>query len=964
MITNYFSLMGFRKKASLLSLAFLLTSTAFYAQCDPPTPIIRTSLTTDGVGFSWTPPATGATSYDYYVTNDLINYPPIGSESNSTQTGATSAMVTGLNPSITYKIYVRSRCGLSKSSWATAGTFTPLAPNSGCANAPYGLYPTTTFTPSCTGNAETINTNAFAGEYCNINVVANRRYTFSSSVASDYITLGNANLTAIVAHGAVPFVWDSGSYSGVIRYYLNTNSTCGTQEFERTRSVTCGVVPSDCEAPTTIYTNSITSTGAIIHWAFSSSSIYHPTNYYISTSSATPTINTTPSGGVTSGSYQSAITGLTPNTTYYYWMRSSCNPNLSEWVSGGSFTTQATVVSGCVTAIYGQNPSTTFTPACSGSPEVISTNMWAGEYSTINILPNKTYTFTSSVATDFFTVRDNITSVAYASGTSPLVWSSGGNTTELKVFIHTNSSCASQNVNRTFRITCQNAVAGCAAPASLTLGSITSTTANVSWVAANPAPSGGYQYYYSTTNTAPTASTTPSGSTTAVSLNLTALNPNTTYYFWVRSNCGTTQGNWVFGNNFTTVGANAGCTNALYGLYPTETFTPTCFGNDEVMVTDAFAGEYSNVNINANTQYTFKSSVTSDYITITNADATVTYTAGTTPLVWTSGSNSGVIRYYFHTNVACGSQNSNRTRYIACQAATACNTPSGFSASGISTSGATLNWTAASPTPSNGYQYYYSTSNTAPTASTQPTGNVTTNSVTLTGLNASTIYYYWVRSNCGTSQSNWASGGFFSTASIVFTGCTDAIWPQFPSTPYTPSCTGASETIVTNAYCGEFSVINILPNKQYTFSSSVATDFITISDENGTVVRISGTSPVVWLSGSNTGAIRYYFHTDSSCGNNAEERSKFISCTNALANANFDNSSLRLFPNPTKDWLHISNDTAIDSVILINTLGQTVQQQSIRSKEGKIDMSALSPGTYFARVISGETSKTLKVIKE
>lgn len=940
----------------LIWLGLFLTTTQMHAQCDQPININMVSLTPTTASFTWNPPTTGATGYDYIITT--------GSSPNS-PTGSTAlvSVTVPVTAGLQHRFYVRSKCGSNLTSgWHLGAIFTPMATGNGCASAPYGLHPTANFTPSCTGNPEVIVNDAFAGEYCNINIIANRRYTFGSSNSTDYATIGNVNLTGIITHGTVPLVWDSGSFSGVVRYYLNTNGSCGTQQVDRSRLITCGVVPSSCDAPINMYTYSITSTGAIIHWAFSST--YHPTNYYISTNNTTPTINTTPTGGVTSGSYESAVTNLQPNTTYYYWMRSNCSPNLSDWVLGGTFTTQATVVTGCTGALYGQEPSTTFTPACSGSPEIISTSMWAGQYSNINILPNKTYTFTSSVATDFFTVRDELTSVAYASGTSPLVWSSGANTTELKVFLNTNSTCGFQNVSRTFRITCQNAVAGCAAPASLTVSAITGSSANISWVAANPSPSNGYQYYYSTSNTTPTASTTPSGTTTAVSLNLTALNTNTTYYIWVRSNCGATQGNWVFGNNFTTLGANAGCTTALYGQYPPDAFTPTCFGNNEIIVSDAYAGEFANVNITANTQYTFTSSVTSDYITITNADASVTYTAGNTPLVWVSGANSGVIRYYFHVNSACTSQNSNRIRYIACQAAIACGAPTGLSASALTTSGATLSWTAANPVPSNGYQYYYSTSSVAPNASTQPTGNVTNTSVVLTGLNASTTYYFWVRSNCGTGQSNWIGGSSFTTTTPIATGCTEAIWPQFPDTTVTPSCTGTNEIIAANAYCGEYSVISISPNKQYTFTSGVNTDYITISDANGTVIRAGGISPVVWLSGSNTGTIRYYLHEDAACNSNATDRSKFIACTNALANETFENSNFKIFPNPTTHLLNIANDSTIDSVILYNMLGQLVKQQMIQAKTGTIDMSAFAAGTYFARVISGDTSKTLKVIKE
>ena len=65
----------------------------------------------------------------------------------------------------------------------------------------------------------------------------------------------------------------------------------------------------------------------------------------------------------------------------------------------------------------------------------------------------------------------------------------------------------------------------CSEPTLLTSSAITTTTATISWTAPGVAPTGGYQYYYATTNTAPTAATTPSGTVTAgiTTANLTTL---------------------------------------------------------------------------------------------------------------------------------------------------------------------------------------------------------------------------------------------------------------------------------------------------------------------------------------------------------------------------------------------------------------------------------------------------------
>ena len=95
----------------------------------------------------------------------------------------------------------------------------------------------------------------------------------------------------------------------------------------------------------------------------------------------------------------------------------------------------------------------------------------------------------------------------------------------------------------------------CTAPISLVSSTVTSTTATISWTAATPAPASGYQYFVSSSATAPNAGTTPSGSTAAgvTNANLSGLTANTTYYFWVRSNCGGSGTSaWAGSSNFFT----------------------------------------------------------------------------------------------------------------------------------------------------------------------------------------------------------------------------------------------------------------------------------------------------------------------------------------------------------------------------------------------------------------------------
>ncbi|WP_294209959.1 T9SS type A sorting domain-containing protein [uncultured Chryseobacterium sp.] len=119
----------------------------------------------------------------------------------------------------------------------------------------------------------------------------------------------------------------------------------------------------------------------------------------------------------------------------------------------------------------------------------------------------------------------------------------------------------------------------------------TMTGATINWTAPSSAPASGYQYYMSTSATAPTATTTPTGSTAAgvTSATVGSLTTGQTYYFWVRSNCGSTQSYWTM-TQFTpgqmTTTYTAGDINTLYATSSsiTPTSTTTCPGTLTVSV--------------------------------------------------------------------------------------------------------------------------------------------------------------------------------------------------------------------------------------------------------------------------------------------------------------------------------------------------------------------------------------------
>jgi hypothetical protein len=216
----------------------------------------------------------------------------------------------------------------------------------------------------------------------------------------------------------------------------------------------------------------------------------------------------------------------------------------------------------CLTTTAGQWPSTSYVPTtCDGyTPNVIVTDGFADEYSAVTVTLGQTYTFTSSKATDVVTISADAGATAAAFGIGSATWVA---TVSGDVWFYTNlndGSCGAEFINRTRSVIC-GVPPSCIPPTTLSISNLATTTITLSWVASVSAPTGGYDYYYSTDSTTPpTATTTPSGSTasTVTTVNLTGLTPGGTYYAWVRSNCGSSSySDWSAVYNFSTVCASS-----------------------------------------------------------------------------------------------------------------------------------------------------------------------------------------------------------------------------------------------------------------------------------------------------------------------------------------------------------------------------------------------------------------------
>ncbi|MFD2601611.1 T9SS type A sorting domain-containing protein [Flavobacterium suzhouense] len=83
-----------------------------------------------------------------------------------------------------------------------------------------------------------------------------------------------------------------------------------------------------------------------------------------------------------------------------------------------------------------------------------------------------------------------------------------------------------------------------------------------------------------------------------------------------------------------------------------------------------------------------------------------------------------------------------------------------------------------------------------------------------------------------------------------------------------------------------------------------------------------------------------------------------------LGNDDFIFNGLRYYPNPANNVLNIENAVEINSVSIVNALGQKVITKTVNGNAVQIDVTSLSKGIYFVTVNSGSASKTIKIITE
>ena len=492
----------------------------------------------------------------------------------------------------------------------------------------------------------------------------------------------------------------------------------------------------------------------------------------------------------------------------------------------------------CLTSVNGQWPSNTYTIlTCNGLVQnSITTCGYASEYSVVTVTTGETYTFGSSVVTDIVTISTDSGATSATFGTGSVTWVSTV-TGDIRVYTHLNDgSCGAESECRTRYVVC-GIPPTCIAPTNVVASNITTTSATISWTASVSVPAIGYEYYYSTSSTAPTASdpATAGEGPGVTTSGLTALTPATNYYVWVRSICSATDTSaWSSVGSFATLcnavtdftenfdaavafpvcWAKVGTGGSAYvQTSTTTTSTPNNLYFASWSATDlgivsmipvSNAGDGTHrLRFRARANFTIGGNVEVGYLTNPSdatsfvgvqtftTTSTTAYDLFTAVLGTAPGANQ--VLAFRHTGVP---GNSVLIDDVSWEPIPSCAEATSLTLTSLTVTSATISWTAPASAPAAGYEYVYDITNTAPTDATSPSGSTAAGltTVSLSGLTPGTQYYFWVRSNCSsTSKSPWSIIFPFFTGTCVPVATNTATYINDFST------TGGITNIVNNA---------------------------------------------------------------------------------------------------------------------------------------------------------------------
>ncbi len=331
-----------------------------------------------------------------------------------------------------------------------------------------------------------------------------------------------------------------------------------------------------------------------------------------------------------------------------------------------------------------------------------------------------------------------------------------------------------------------------------------------------------------------------------------------------------------------------------------------------------------------------------------------------------------------------------------------CAVPSGLSASGVSTTAATLSWGAV--TGATGYTVRFRASGT----STWTTSSVTGTTASVTGLAAGTAYEYQVSTVCTGGSSAYSASSTFTTSAGSVTYCASKgsnssyEWidlVQFAGINNTSGNDGGyrdNTSMVATVTPGSSHTIYIstgFASTAYTEYWKVWIDFNGDGDFNDTGEQVvsgssssSGTlSATVSVPASATpGTTRMrvsmkYNAAQTACETfsygEVEDYSVNISSTAVAGFATSQSASAKLlgnepanaalvYPNPAREYLHLNTAAKGTTVRVLSITGAELLQVSLQEGSNRLNVSQLPKGIYTVELNDGQKKLHQRFVKE
>ncbi|NLA24283.1 MAG: fibronectin type III domain-containing protein, partial [Bacteroidales bacterium] len=351
---------------------------------------------------------------------------------------------------------------------------------------------------------------------------------------------------------------------------------------------------------------------------------------------------------------------------------------------------------------------------------------------------------------------------------------------------------------------------GCIYPDNITANNITASTASLEWTHLRPVDVVSYEIFYSTSNIAPDETTTPSAVSNSTNYTLTELSHSTSYYVWIRANCGGGDVSpWSAMYSFSTL-----C--GVYDLPYFENFEnltdiPNCTSIENLSSGNNWMVTYNNdfniytltynyssydhadvwfytpqFELEQNKSYKFSFTY---FIKSNSYPENLKVAYGTSPshidmtniivdmpdIVYTSPTSFETIITPTATDIYtlgfnCYSLENQYTLFVTdislIEEISECAKPENLSLLELNVNHATIQWDEPNISTFSGFDIYFSNSENAPNNATSPSASVQAGQTTYTinDLNPNTTYYAWVRSYCNeTTFSEWLGPISFTT---------------------------------------------------------------------------------------------------------------------------------------------------------------------------------------------------------